>query len=186
MTTCLRVSNKGLERVSTRISELINLVTLPLTSSPSVPPSSRAPLVDCAPQSSYQLSVRSPLSPFYGSTGQSRSFSRTVSAPVSSKHFHPRATSMRVDHQYLVRDSVVHRHAGPVTETEEEYSLDDHGPTPRSGLQAAAELAVCPITAGSSRIFDRSKTGLPSSPWPPQTLQSHELNVLAGQNRLTR
>ncbi|KAL7419129.1 hypothetical protein Q5752_005965 [Cryptotrichosporon argae] len=137
----LNISNKGLETISTKIADLRNLVTLFVARSPTASPVLAAMAFSRLPPSPLVF-VDAPSSPganIYA--GNARSFSRAVSAPVSSAFFAdilaraaPRAVS------------------GVIPESPSMVASD-----PPATLAPPAALSTTPF--GEKRAFGRSKTG---------------------------
>ncbi|KAK8847615.1 hypothetical protein IAR55_005474 [Kwoniella newhampshirensis] len=160
----------GLTKLSTKISDLRDLVTLPSTYSP------QARLAPSRPPAPYYPN----LSPAPGLPTNGRSFSRVSSAPAASSFFS--TLQPRSNRAASGLAALSHTPASP---TATETSEDGENSITSSRVLLASPSLPSPSTGTlgdqRQRSFGRSKTGAVSF----ESSKARDLGIYAGQNNLT-
>ncbi|KAK4685484.1 hypothetical protein P7C73_g4666, partial [Tremellales sp. Uapishka_1] len=169
----LTLSNKGLTSLSTRISDLRNLVTLPASYSPNPSTSVSSPNQQFRPMHSSSPALLSPHLNQSPLSANSRSFSRTISAPASSGFFN----NLAPQPSSLSRGGDVGLLASP--------TLTERTETSETNLMPSPSLVLPSSTRNTS--FGRSKTGAHVGLGSPGNggKSVRDISVYAGSNLLT-
>jgi hypothetical protein len=184
-----------LTKLSTRIAELNNLVTLATSLSPfsSINKMSTSPLSRRSPSQSPSFPSNETLTPGASPySANSRPFVRHVSAPVSAHVFNrldiPQGPTDRQPSRLRVQHTLLE--SPTLTETSEDGS-ESVAPTSRSLLGLGGPSlppdfgSTLTPPNGTKRSFGRSKTGIGMRRAEPEKVE-REVTVNAAQNSLTR
>lgn len=177
-------SGLNLQTLSTRISDLRDLVTLQSTYSPNAPQSSPRFVSAASAYPSSPLLDRSIGSPPALLGANSRSFSRVSSAPATTAPFFSRNPQSTRPSNGRLPSGLGVRLVEPIRD-EDESTSSESPLTPRVGGLTSPPMSPPTPSPRSPRAFSRSKTGAVFGNGQSGRSSNTSMEIMAGKNELT-